>query len=449
MQTQTILTAALALVVAASTQTQASAQSKIFESLTGWKHLGTSPEWTDDVTNNSSPFGKVDQLNSTKNLSYTKNVILEAGTYVATARLMKFKDQTGVAPIEVGVAGSAGNRTTNLPVFEQKTDKWVFTPAVTFTLKTKGVVIFVIKNTDTNITKQNYYFDSFRIGLVPEGEVFVYQSLTHNTWQSVHGGTWHTKNFPDKDSAFGEVNKLNNVWWLEFQSWKTDSNKNRVSNRLKLQPGTYTWNIRLKRTGTTNNAIFETSTAVGGGKFTKKTWSNFQPPRNQWVLTPNDTFVVTQKDTIVDFRLWDIRNTLKSGYLFDAFVLWKGAFNSLGTACKSSLGVTSLTANPPSLGGNFKLKVDNAPGRVLFALGLKQLKLDLSPAGMPNCFLYVEPLFVAGANASNGIATMQMPVPNTPALKGVTFLTQALTADAKINGFGGVMTNAATVIVGG
>jgi len=447
MQTQTFVSVAFALVMA--TATQATAQSKVFESLTGWTHLGSSTEWTDDVTNAGSPFGKVDQLNSTKTLSYTKNFILEPGTYVGTARLMKFKDQTGVAPITVAVSGSAGNVSSILPVFEQKTDKWVFTPSVTFTLKTKGVVIFAIQNTDTNATKQNYYFDSFRIGLVPEGEVFVYQSLTHNTWFSVHGGTYHTKNFPDKDSAFGEVNKLNNVWWLEFKSFRVDANKNRVSNRLKLQPGTYTWNIRMKRTGTTNNGLFETSTAVGGGKFTKKTWTNFQPPQNQWVLTPNDTFVVTQKDTIVDFRFWDIRSTLKTNYLFDAFVLRKGAFNPIGTGCKSSLGTTNLTANPPSLGGTFTMKVDNAPGNVLFALGLKQLKLDLTPAGMPNCFLYVEPLFVTGVNATKGIATWQLPVPNTASLKGVSFLVQGLTVDSKINGFGGVMTNGATAVVGG
>ena len=449
MQIKTLVSVALVLVATISTATQATAQSKVFESLTGWTHLGTTPEWTDNVTNNASPFGKVDQLNSTKNLSYTKNFILEPGTYVAPARLMKFKDQTGVAPIEVSVAGSAGSATTTLPVFEQKTDKWVFTPAVTFTLKTKGVAIFAIKNGNTSITKQNYYFDSFRIGLVPEGEVFMYQSLTHNTWFSVHSSPWHSKNTADKDSAFGEVNKLNTVWWLEFRSWKTDANKNRVSNRLKLQPGTYTWNIRMKRTGGTNNLLLETSTAVGGGKFDKKTWTNFKPAQNQWVLSPNHTFVVTQKDTTVDFRFWDIRSTVKSGYLFDAFVLRKGAFEPFGTACTSSLGVTTLSANPPSLGGTFTMKVDNAPGGVLFAIGVKKINLDLTAAGMPNCFLRVDPIFVVGANAQNGIATLPITVPPTASLKGVTFLTQALTADPKINAFGGVMTNGATVVVGG
>ena len=56
---------------------------------------------------------------------------------------------------------------------------------------------------------------------------------------------------------------------------------------------------------------------------------------------------------------------------------------------------------------------------------------------------------MAGVNATNGIATLPLSVPNTPALKGVTFLTQALSVDAKINAFGGVMTNGATVVVGG
>ncbi|MEE9126798.1 MAG: hypothetical protein V3U11_06630, partial [Planctomycetota bacterium] len=92
---------------------------------------------------------------------------------------------------------------------------------------------------------------------------------------------------------------------------------------------------------------------------------------------------------------------------------------------------------------------NNAPGRVLFAIGVKKINLDLTAAGMPSCFLRVDPIFVVGANAQNGIATLPIIVPPTASLKGVTFVTQALTADPKINAFGGVMTNGATVVVGG
>jgi hypothetical protein len=125
-----------------------------------------------------------------------------------------------------------------------------------------------------------------------------------------------------------------------------------------------------------------------------------------------------------------------------------------GLGCAGSAGTPDLDrgANTlPALGSSFPLVFTGLPANagvlyLAFGFGIAHwhgaaLPLDLAPAGMPGCKLWIEP--VSGVFVPHtGNGAFVLTIPNNPALAGVLLATQALVLDpAATNGFGAV-TNA-------
>lgn len=130
-----------------------------------------------------------------------------------------------------------------------------------------------------------------------------------------------------------------------------------------------------------------------------------------------------------------------------------------GAGCPSSLGtpVCQEIVSPALLGQNASGLFDNlpSPGAVVHVLGLSDrvssvgpLPLDLGLLGAPGCPLRVSPdatnfLFGAGATA-----TWNLNLPNSPALLGLTFLSQGLVLDPAANPAGLVTSDAVRILIG-
>jgi len=448
----------LSLVGAALLAAPLTAQLTHHGSLTTWAHTGGSPSWTDNVTLPTtlpkSEFKTVDQLNSTTLLSYTGRVTqLKPGWYVATARIMKFKDEKGAADLSIEAIGGNGLTKRMLPAAhsigpkDKKTGKytrvgkWIWTPGVTFQVKASAPsVILRITNTDTKVTKQNYYFDSFRVGRIPEGKALLYESLTLSTFRSTWGSPYHTRMNPATTSAFGVDNKLNYVWWLWFARFGE-------AQKIVLQPGTYTFNFRMHTPLLSNLGDLKYAVRVGTSKAVTRTWAAADQPVSQWTLTPNFSFVVTAKDTEVGFSMGNTSSAQKSNYEYDAFILRKGAYEPSGLPCKSSLGSVILDGNIPQLGEPWSASVRNCPTAAIFMFGVQSTKIDLSKAGMNGCSLYTMPLISIAAVATKNVASLTIPIGIQKTLIGAQWINQALVLDTKANKVGLVTSNAMKALI--
>ncbi|MBK8979999.1 MAG: hypothetical protein IPM29_29215 [Planctomycetes bacterium] len=397
------------------------------QGLTDWTHLGTAPNWTDDVPEPSADFGLVDQLNQETDLYYASPVyLLDPGTYVASVRVRKTVSQTGVADLTfVVVAGSVGDLTT-LAAADQPTDTWVRTANVVFdvTVPQTPVSLF-LQNRDTNITKQNYQFDSVRLGRIDVGPVIACESMPLD-WGHHWGAPYYTGPVADNDSVFGVAEELSYVWWLFWES-----------PTYTLQPGTYTANVRAKKTVSTAGAYPIDLQIDIGGNVTQVTWAVADQTLNTFVVTPDLTFDITQPNTQVVFRFNNTNTAFqKTNYRFDAFYLRRGSFGYEGTACASSLGTVRMRGAPPQLGRVHRVEIGNAPGIALLIYGVTPQSIDLTAIGMPGCSLYTNVSFSVPLQAQNGTAVSELTMPSIPALAGQTFLNQAVVVDPAANALG-------------
>ncbi len=119
----------------------------------------------------------------------------------------------------------------------------------------------------------------------------------------------------------------------------------------------------------------------------------------------------------------------------------KAGYALFGVGCKGSNGqAPSLTATGlPQLGKTIQINLANAPTPVspavliLSTSNATPLPADLTGAGAPGCFLYVRPDFLLGLAATNGKASVKLPIPNSASLLCVRFYNQFLVVDAKAN----------------
>ncbi len=119
----------------------------------------------------------------------------------------------------------------------------------------------------------------------------------------------------------------------------------------------------------------------------------------------------------------------------------KADYSLFGIGCKGSNGlVPSLTATGlPQLGKTVQINLANAPTPVspavliLSTSNATPLPADLTGAGAPGCFLYVRPDFLLGLAATNGKASVKLPIPNSPSLLCARFYNQFLVVDPKAN----------------
>lgn len=436
---------------------EASAQIAFEESMTNWVHIG-STGWTDDFTLAGSKGGKVDRLDSAALVNYTRTVTsLKKGHYVATIRMQKFKAITGAAPFRLEVTNRPGSVETTVPFSfygpqnangYKFLDEWVWIQPVVFSVPADNApMLFRLSNLDATLTKTDYYFDWFKIGRVPEGKVFKYQSHDYGyaPWSQANqgSGVWYRDHVAEPTSAFGEVTEVSGNNWLEhrsFYGWR-----NQINHPMVLQPGTYTFNFRVF-VPSTGKWAFTLGHKLGAAAWVNRSWA-IAEQTDGWTNTPNISFQVTAPNTELRFTYRNTNSGGKRGYKFDSFLLRKGAFDVSGTPCKSSFGDVLLAGNVPQLGEPFTVTVSGAPSAAVFMIGATTLNIDLTAAGMTGCTLYTDPLVTLAAAATNGSASLSLPLPNVTTLIGTRFREQALVFDPAANAFGAALSTVGTAFI--
>jgi hypothetical protein len=445
---------AAAVILAGAVQ----AQVVFEESMTNWAHAGTTG-WTDDFTVVGSKGTKVDRLDSTTVLNYTRAIAtLKKGHYVATIRIQKFKSTTGTAPLTFEVLGSNGGKAITIPFSQthekdKLLNKWMWIQTVVFTVPVDNAsMVFRLSNLDAKVVKQDYYFDWFKVGRIPEGKAMTYQSqdFAYAPWSLANqGGTsWYKDHVAEKTSAFGEVAEVTGNNWLEhrsFYGW----NSTQPKHDMILQPGTYTYNWRVfaPTSGQWAFTLHHATVAGTTASWKKRDWTIAEQTAGAWQLTPNISFVVTKANTPVRFIFKNTSSGGKFGYKFDAFMLRKGAFDVTGTACKSSLGDVRINGNIPQIGEPFSVSVNNSPIAAVFMIGATTLSVDLTSAGMTGCTLYTAPVLNFASVSTANVSSLTFPIPVNASLIGVKFREQALVLDPKANKFGAALSTVGSAVI--
>jgi hypothetical protein len=146
---------------------------------------------------------------------------------------------------------------------------------------------------------------------------------------------------------------------------------------------------------------------------------------------------------------------IAAGYDFTLALIASGGFNSFGEGCAGSGGVTALAAAAlPQVGSVLHVDLTPPPpGPAVLLVGFSNtrtavvpLPADLSPLGMPGCWLRVSPDLLVPVSGSPARATV--PIPDDPTFAGTVFHAQALLLDAGVNPVGAVLSDAATAVVG-
>jgi uncharacterized membrane protein len=130
----------------------------------------------------------------------------------------------------------------------------------------------------------------------------------------------------------------------------------------------------------------------------------------------------------------------------------------LGAGCPGTAGASTIAAiTAPRIGATLHVRIGAiaAPFGVLAAgtsaaawLGVP-LPIDLAPLGAPGCLLRTSTEVLATFPASGGSGTWSVTFPSDPAAIGFVFHCQALVPDPAANAFGAVLSDAATITVGG
>ena len=137
-----------------------------------------------------------------------------------------------------------------------------------------------------------------------------------------------------------------------------------------------------------------------------------------------------------------------------------GGFSGFSSGCAGSRGVPTLngTGNP-ELGQTVGLEIGSTPvlAPVLFTVGISnrfwnrtRLPVSLGALGATGCFLRVSPDVTVASNANfSGIARLQLPVQNIPALIGQSLYIQGIVVDPAANALGLTTTRGLEMRIGG
>lgn len=128
--------------------------------------------------------------------------------------------------------------------------------------------------------------------------------------------------------------------------------------------------------------------------------------------------------------------------------------------CTSSRMTPRLASKADPFVGNTRFSIDlsnaiaNAPAVLLIGASNKswnaiQLPLDLAPLGAKDCRLFTSIDLLSSIVAdAGGNASLAVPIPNSNALKGVTFYVQWSIIDRFANNLGLSFANAAKIVIG-
>ena len=131
-----------------------------------------------------------------------------------------------------------------------------------------------------------------------------------------------------------------------------------------------------------------------------------------------------------------------------------------GQACSGTAGLPILASQSvPWIGETFTAELSSLPPSVLNTpyglLGISRsmngpfrLPFNLGRIGMTGCSLWVSTEDCVGLTNRNGVATWDLPVPNSVALISAIFYQQGFVLDPGANPFGAIMSNAAEATIG-
>ena len=137
-----------------------------------------------------------------------------------------------------------------------------------------------------------------------------------------------------------------------------------------------------------------------------------------------------------------------------------GQINRLGTGCLGTAGTPSLgtrNSSLPWIGQNLDFEVQAVPVTAPLTLllgasnqqwGTLPLPFDLSVVGMTGCLLRTSVDATLPMTNTNGVGTLQVPVPNAPALIGQRLYVQTFVLDAGANRANATLANALEAILG-
>ena len=128
-------------------------------------------------------------------------------------------------------------------------------------------------------------------------------------------------------------------------------------------------------------------------------------------------------------------------------------YTTFASGCAGTLAASTLIPrDTPQLGKSMVVQVDQLPlDLAVLVFGWQRLQpaVPLAALGMPGCTLHVSLDAFVPLLGSGGRALHELPIPYLPSLLGVQFHHQAWVLDPAANAFGGVVSAAATGIVGG
>lgn len=123
-------------------------------------------------------------------------------------------------------------------------------------------------------------------------------------------------------------------------------------------------------------------------------------------------------------------------------------FTAYGSGCGSPT-VTLSPRSDPKVGKSLVLESWNlsstARPQAALALGIKRLNVDLTPIGMPSCWLLQSSDVLLAFTVNNGTGSYTLTIPNTQQLIGQKLLAQAVIGDPSANRLGLLTTNGAEV----
>lgn len=167
---------------------------------------------------------------------------------------------------------------------------------------------------------------------------------------------------------------------------------------------------------------------------------------------------ITQGDPLFSGTVFDPRIWNGALYYATNSVTGVGGYGYIGAGCAGSLGVpTNTVSSQPVVGATMTANVDNVPtNAAVFWLGLSRttsafgpLPVDLAPFGAPGCTGYASPDSTLLLLGTGNTVSFNLAIPASTMFVGTRFFSQAFAFDAGANGLGGVMSDAAALVVGG
>ena len=386
-------------------------------------HANGSPSWTENVPDPAAEAGVVDQLNWATWLELASpQVVLLPGTYVAQAKVAKTLNTIGIADLTVSVrAGATVLGSTTLPATQQPVDVYVWSPEVIFTVHQPTTVEVAVLHT-AFVMKENYRFDTARIGFVPTGKVVRHDSL--DTWNYTNAA-WYDHYIAEPSAVYGRVAQRNNAGgfsWLEiYKLWNLDA-------------GTHVANVRLRNLigpglGYAEDLSFVMLDAVTLTELASVTIPAAAQQAGVWVQSP-DLVVTLPAAGAVYFMVRNYWTSGGYGYQFDSFTLRSSAsaFSPYGAGCG---GLTLTQPVGGQVGTAMTLQIANGGAALLglFAFGSPLVPIPLDFLGATGCLLHVTPDVLLSGVFVAGTCSASVSVPNLPSMFGLTLDVQGAAFD--------------------